>query len=406
MNTTAISFPRILNASLLIAGTCIGGGMLALPIATSPLGFFPTLLAMLICCILMTITGFLYLEATLWMKENAHMNTLSNTLLAPFWKFVCWATYLFICYASLVAYTSGGGKEVSFVLNEFLNFPKDDLLGMIFFLAFFGIVLALGNQLVQRVNTAMFFSMIFAYIMLISTSGHKINPEFIARQEWNSHFIFAFPLMLTTFSFPGIVPTIVPYLDRNPNAIKSAILLGTTITFIVYFLWLLIVFGSVPHLGEHSLTAALQCNLPATECLHYALQNPYISITAQFFAFFALSTSFIGISLSLFDFLGDSFPQSINPAVKKIMFCLMILVPSFMFALWFERAFITALELSGGIGDAIISGIIPALMVWNGRYLLSKKGAYQVPGGKPLLFGVMLMSLMIFFFELYRRVLP
>nr|WP_237753546.1 aromatic amino acid transport family protein [Candidatus Protochlamydia amoebophila] len=34
----------ILNGSLLVAGTSIGGGMLALPVLTSLAGFFPLLL--------------------------------------------------------------------------------------------------------------------------------------------------------------------------------------------------------------------------------------------------------------------------------------------------------------------------------------------------------------------------
>jgi tyrosine-specific transport protein len=47
-----------------------------------------------------------------------------------------------------------------------------------------------------------------------------------------------------------------------------------------------------------------------------------------------------------------------------------------------------ALEVSGGFGDASLSGIIPALMVWIGRYHKNLRGNYQVAGGKGLLVAV------------------
>lgn len=230
--------------------------MLALPISSSSLGFFPTVLVMFVCCLFMTLTGLLYLEATLWMKSDAHINTLSARLLNGFWRVVCWLVYLFICYASLVAYISGGGKEIAFVMTEILHSDYTIFAGMLTFCILFGIILFLGHRSVERVNSILFVSMIAAYLMLISLSSSKISFELIAREHWNSQLLFVTPIILTMFSFPGIVPTITPYLERNPQAVKKAIILGTSMTFMVYFLWLLLVFGTVPLAGEHGLQEA------------------------------------------------------------------------------------------------------------------------------------------------------
>jgi tyrosine-specific transport protein len=51
-----------------------------------------------------------------------------------------------------------------------------------------------------------------------------------------------------------------------------------------------------------------------------------------------------------------------------------------------------ALEVSGGFGDALLSGIIPALMVWMGRYRKNLTGNYQVTGGKGLLMAIFFCS--------------
>lgn len=395
---------KTLNALFLIAGTCIGGGMLALPISSSVSGFWPSIIAMFITCIFMTLTGLLFLEATLWMKKDAHVISLSKELLNKFGQVVCWVVYLFIGYASLVAYTSGGGKEVSFILTEILAIPFSSTMGSLVFLVAFSSIIYLGFRIVERVNSVLFISMIVAYVCMLGLAPSEINTHLLQRQEWSSgNLIFLMPLMLTTFSFPGIVPTIVPYLNRDVKAVRIAIIGGTSLTFIVYSLWLLIVLGTVPHEGPNGLNEAFLCDIPATECLHYAIKNPIFSYVAQFFAFFALTTSFLGISLALFDFLSDglNIPKT---GKGKLSLSLLIAIPTFFFAIYSERAFITALELSGGIGDSIISGFIPAIMVWKGRYTLSKEGDYKVMGGKSMLVFICIFSFCILACEIIRRI--
>lgn len=394
---------KIVNALFLVAGTCIGGGMLALPISSSATGFWPAVSLMFLSCIFMTITGLLYLEATLWMKEDSHVISLSKALLNKFGQAVCWAVYLFIGYASLAAYTSGGGKEISFVLTELLAIPFSTMMGSLAFFLVFGGIIYMGYKIVERVNTLLFIAMIVAYIFMIGMAPSEINSFFLERQDWGlKNLFFIMPIMLTTFSFPGIVPTIVPYLERDVRSVRYAIIGGTSLTFLVYFVWLMIIFGTVPLEGPHGLNEAFLCDTPATECLHYAIQNPWFSYIAQFFAFFALTTSFLGIALALFDFLSDGLKIS-KKGTGKLALISLIGIPTLFFGIYFERAFITALELSGGIGDSLISGLIPALMVWNGRYKLHKQGQYRLIGGKAMLVFVGIFSCSIFACELLKR---
>lgn len=398
---------RILNALFLVAGTCIGGGMLALPISSSPAGFWPAVAVMFLSCVFMTLTGLLFLEATLWMGSGAHIISLSSKLLNRFGKAVCWLVYLFIGYASLIAYVSGGGKEIAFVMQDILLIPFSNPLGSILFLLVFGLIVFVGHQIVEKVNTILFVSMVAAYLLMIGMSHAEINWPLLMQQNWNmKYMIFLVPLMLTTFSFPGIVPTIVPYLQRDVKSLRIAIIGGTTLTFLVYLIWLWLVFGTVPSEGPHGLQEAFKCDIPATECLHYAIQNPILSYIAQFFAFFALATSFLGIALALYDFLSDGLHLP-KVGFNKLFLGLLIAIPTLFFAINFERAFITALEMSGGIGDALISGLIPALMIWSGRYKLnlSQPGDYRVFGGKALLILIGLFSLSILACEVLRRII-
>lgn len=398
---------RTTNALFLVAGTCIGGGMLALPISSSVAGFWPSVAVMFVACVFMTITGLLFLEATLWMKQDVHIITMSSKLLNKYGKMVCWLVYLFIGYFSLIAYVSGGGKEISFVATEILKFPLSSYLGGFIFISIFGVVLYLGHKVVERVNAIFFIAMIIAYVFMIILAFPEVKIDLIERKDLDfKNLFFISPLMLTTFSFPGIVPTIVPYLNRDVRSLRIAIIGGTITTFVVYFVWLLVMFGSVPFEGPHGLKEAFLCDIPATECLHYAIESPVLSYIAQFFAFFALITSFLGIALALFDFLADGFKIS-KTGLGKLTLTLMIAVPSLFFGIYFKRAFITALEMSGGIGDSIISGLIPAIMVWRGRYYfkLGNEESYKVKGGKILLIIVAAVSITVLVCEISRRVL-
>jgi tyrosine-specific transport protein len=75
---------------------------------------------------------------------------------------------------------------------------------------------------------------------------------------------------------------------------------------------------------------------------------------------------------------------------------LLIAIPAYLFAIYWERAFLMALELTGGIGDAILNGAIPVLMVWSGRYVQKRKGETLVGGGRPVLSLIMLFALFVF----------
>jgi tyrosine-specific transport protein len=87
---------NIISVMFLVAGTCIGGGMLALPVATGINGFIPSTVVMFICFLAMTATALLLLEASLWMEEGVHVNTMATRLLGNGAKVVTWVLFLFI----------------------------------------------------------------------------------------------------------------------------------------------------------------------------------------------------------------------------------------------------------------------------------------------------------------------
>lgn len=379
---------RIFSAICLVAGTCIGGGMLALPVSTGISGFFPSTLVMLTCWLAMTLSAFLLLEANLWLKEGAHVITMASTLLGPVGKVVAWCLYLFISYASIIAYTSAGGSIVVYTLQNVFEVTVAKELGCLLFIVFFGGLIYLGSVTVGRVNTLLVVAMFVAYFALVGTAIPEVQLELLKHRNWPTSFL-AIPLLLTTFSFQTMLPSLTPYLARNVKALRWAILGGTTLTLVIYLIWQWIILGLVPVVGPSSLAKALEIGEPITQFLREHVKSNSIAIIAEFFAFFALVTSFLGMALGLFDFLADGLKIS-NKGLGKVGLSLLIIIPTFIFASYFERIFVLALETSGGYGDSILNGIMPVLMVWVGRYVMKFPDDYRTPGGKPLLVFVFL----------------
>lgn len=383
----AIPKGRVFAAVCLVAGTCIGGGMLALPVTTGISGFFPSSLMMLLCWLGMTASALLLLEVNLWLKEGAHVITMASTLLGPVGKVASWCLYLFISYASIVAYTSAGGTLVINGLGG-AGWEIAKVWACLIFIVVFGGIIYLGNRIVGRVNTVLFVSMIVAYIALMSTGFKEVKTELLTHIHWPTSFL-AIPLLLTTFSFQTMLPSLTPYLKRNVQALRWAIIGGTTLTLVVYLLWQWMVLGVVPVAGPNSLIKALEVGEPVTQFFREHVKSPWVSLIAEFFAFFALVTSFLGMALGLFDFLSDGLKIR-NEGRGRVILSLLIIIPTFIFAAFFDRIFLVALETSGGFGDSILNGLMPVLMVWVGRYIYKFPEENRTPGGKPLLIAVFL----------------
>ena len=374
----------VMSAIFLVAGTCIGGGMLALPIATGISGFLPSMAVMVVCWFVMTFTALLLLEVSLWMEEGVHIITMTSRILGPFGQAISWLLYLFICYASNVAYTAGGGIQIAWALHAFFDWDVSKEIGCLIFILLFGSIFYIGSWLVGRINAIVFMGMVAAYFWLVIMGIDEVKVSNLLNQQWK-YSLIALPLLLTSFSFQTMVPSLTPYLKRNIKGLKIAIIAGTTLALAIYAVWQWLILGIVPVEGPNGLAEALfKGNQPATQFLYEHVHGTWITIFAEYFAFFAIVTSFLGITLGLFDFLSDGLKIKKN-RTGKVIIGLLIALPTLLFATQFEKAFIAAMDISGGFGDTILNGIIPVLMVWRGRYYLGYSNHFRTPGGKIIL---------------------
>jgi tyrosine-specific transport protein len=291
---------KIFNATLLISGTTIGAGMLALPIVTASCGFMPSMLVFFVCYIFMMATGLVRVEALVWFKGDYNLISLSSKLLGRYGRWASWILYLFLFYTLTVAYTAGGAE----ILQIALKVPKP--FSEVLFVGVFSFFVMKGTRYVIKINHYLLMGMIISYLALMVSGFQNLNFSFLKIQDYSKAF-WGLPVVFTSFSYQGIIKSFKTYLGGHIGDLKKAIFWGITIPFVFYAIWQAFILGLVP---KDLLLESQTLGKSALYPLEKLLQNSSIFLWGTFFAFFAITTSFLGVTLGLKDFLKDGLQLS------------------------------------------------------------------------------------------------
>lgn len=385
------AFGHLVGGTLLVAGTSIGVGMLALPVQTASGGFFPSIILYFFCWLFMLMTGLLILEACVWMPKNANLITLSERLLGKWGKRSCWILYLFLFSCLMIAHVAGAGQ----ITSDLFPGAFSEAGSMILYVLLFSPIIYFGTLWVDRINLFLMFALGIAYCILVASSIHYVTPSFLTRVHWNSAFS-SLPIIFTAFGYQSLIPTLFNYMNRNIARVRLAIILGTSIPLVIYVLWQLLILGIVPLYGPSGLQSALENAQNAVIPLSAYLRNSAVLTTGRIFAFLALTTSYLGISIAFLDFLLDGFKIGSSHKGRIITCCFIFLIP-LIICLINPHLFLIVLRWAGGIGVSLLLGMMPILMVWAGRYYRGHSLMHeQVRGGKftlTLLFAFVLLEI-------------
>lgn len=381
----------LLGGILLIAGSCIGGGMLGLPILTGLAGFVPSLALFFISWLFMLLTGLLLIEVNGWFSHKSNIISMASHTLGQVGKILSWTLYLFLFYALLVAYISGS----STIFSHFFGFSH--WVSSLFFTLFFGSLVYFGTRVVDHWNRALMMGMIITYFGLVFLGVNKIDFHLLLHSA-PSYLFFALPVLVVSFGYHNMIPTLTAYMKGDLKRVRLTILYGSLLTLLIYLVWEIIVIGIVPIEGEFGIFNSYRNGREGAQALVGVLGSSAIGFFAQGFAFFAILTSFLAQALSLVHFLADGFHLK-HEKQENIWVCLAALFPPLFFALIQPQLFLKALSFGGGIA-AILFGIVPVLMAWRGRYYQKMAAhGYQLWGGKSMLILIFLFALLVVFFQ-------
>ncbi len=389
---------RLIGGTLLVAGTTIGAGMLALPVVTAAGGIVPALCICLLCWAFMAATGLLFLEACLHLPPGANLSTMAQVYLGKTGKVCAWILYLFLFYCLSIAYISGGGDLLRGWIGAH-RISTPEAAGL--FLILFAPCVYAGAKLVDGINRWMMLGLAASYCMFVWLCTPLVHIQFLERMHWEGSFL-ALPVIFTSFSFHGIIPSLTAYLHRDPRAVRTAILGGTGIAFATYMIWEFLILGAVPFEGSQGLSEAHRLGLSAVFPLQAHLGAHAVIPISQAFAFFAVATSFLGVALGLFDFLADGLGWA-KKGWNRCKIAALTFAPPFIITLIYPSLFLKALSMAGGIGCALLLGLFPTLVCYRARYRSCRLEPWkeQVGGGKLFLWLLFLFVLFELFIEFY-----
>lgn len=383
-----MKFSHFFGGVLLIAGTTIGVGMLGLPVITAFMGFFPSLILFFVCWLFMLCTGLYFVDVNCSIKGESNLITMAERTLGPWGRAVSWIVYLLLLYSLMAAYIAASAPLFMKAFEAAFMVPLPAWVAKFALPVLFGGFIYLGTSGVDWINRLLMAALVISYILLIVFIPSKMEGSLLMHTSW-SPFVYAAPVVLTSFGYHIIIPSLATYVDHDRKLLYKMVIVGSLVALFVNVIWQLLVLGTVPLTGKEGLAVAWLKGLPATGPLAAVVKTGWLATGAYFFSFFAIITSFLGVALSLADFLTDGLRIKKSWEGRLLAIALTFL-PPLIFVYSYQRGFLLALEYAGAF-VAILLIFLPAAMAWK----LKKPKFYKTAGGRALLSATMCFSLFI-----------
>lgn len=382
---------KILGSILVAAGTAIGAGMLALPLVSAGMGFAWAMVAFLAVWSVMWVSGLLTLEVTLAFKApRNHYATMARATLGKTGKAVTLLAYLLLLYALISAYISGGGQMLE--AASLLLFEKSlpTWANALIFTGILGLVVSYGTRALDYANRGLFIGKLILLVLVFGLFLPQIDVYSLLAQHQVQYLWAALPVVITAFGFHIVIPSLALYLNEDPKALQKVLLFGSLLPLVIYLIWLGALLGTLPLSGEHSFSSLAQQGGSVSDlmlAINESGQSVWLSPALNLFAQVALITSFLGVSLGLFDFLQDKKDKQPH----RVRTALITFVPPLCVVLFYPKGFVQLLSYAS-IFVAIILVILPALMAYRLRRMPELSSPYRTPGGNFTLVVVGLMG--------------
>ncbi len=371
---------KILGSALMIAGTTIGAGMLAMPLTSAGIGFGATVLLLFGLWLLLTYTGLLFMEVYQTAKRpDVGVASLAEQYFGIPGRILTTGSLLILLYALLAAYITGGGSLLSGLMPEFSDADVKLKVSIVLFTVILGIFVIVGIKGVDGLTRLLFIGKIAAFLFVLAMMFPNVQMKnLMATPIDNKLILAAVPIFFTSFGFHVIMASINTYLDADIRRIRIAILIGTAIPLGAYLLWQLATHGV---LSQSEFIQILQQD-PTLNGLVKATReitgSAILGEVVRLFSALALITSFLGVALGIVECVGDLLKRVRLPA-NRLLLAPLTFVPPLMFALFYPNGFIAALGYAGLL-FAFYGLLLPIGLAWRARKLYPEL-PYRVAGG-------------------------
>ncbi|WP_455001270.1 aromatic amino acid transport family protein [Cardiobacterium hominis] len=381
---------KTLGTTLLVSGTMIGAGMLAMPLTSAGIGFTFTVVLLISLWILLTYSALLFVEVYQTTESDSGIGTLSALYFGNAGRVVSTTVMFVFLYALLAAYISGGGEilmkatqstgllgQEGVIANTSPEMTLKIFIGI--FTVFFGSFVIISTKVVDGFNRLLFFVMLAALVVVMFVMFPKASVQnLMAMPLDNALIISAAPIFFTSYGFHGSIPSLVKYMEGDVRGLRIAIVTGSAITLVGYILWQLSTHGVLSQSEFTQILKEKPTLYGLIEACRRITGSGIIASAVQLFSALALVTSFLGVALGLFDCTEDMLRKGLHINAGRLLLGAITFLPPVLFA-YFYPDFIAALSYAGQM-FAFFAVVLPVGLVWKARRRYPNL-PYRVAGG-------------------------
>lgn len=393
--------PSIFGGACIIASVCVGAGMLGLPSSGAGAWTIWSTIAICLTMLVMTLSGWLLLEAYSPYDLRASFSTVTKDMLGSTVNTINNLAVYFVGGILLYAYTTASGGIIENLIKPWINLGDYGLaICSTLFVLIFSFFVWHSTRIMDRISVLLIIFMGFTFIFstyALAANIHLDNLLDLAGKEngYAKYAAMMFPVALTSFGYHHSVCSMRAYYGEEHKA-KYAILGGTGIALVLYLLWLFAIFGNLPR-DQFAPVLASDGNLDVLlNALGNVIESNTVKRMINAFSIAAILSSFIGVGLGVFDYLADFFKFDNNKIGRTKSWAVTFLPPLIM-SILFPLGFLKAIGYAGAVAT-IWTCIIPALLAYKSRKQ-HKICPFQVGGGNGLIIFIALFGVLVAIFH-------
>lgn len=380
--------PSLAAGITIVAGTAVGAGMFSLPVVSAGMWFSWSILLLAFTWFFMYHSSLMIMEVNLNYEPGASFDTFVRDTLGPRWNLLNSLTLTFVLYILTYAYVSGGGSIVSHTLSSVTGIHLPGKLAGLIFAVGLAAFVWFSTALVGRMTTILVGGMIITFALTASGLTARVQLPILLdnRPEYALFTLAAIPYFLTSFGYHGNVPSLIKYYGRDPRRVRLCLLYGSLISLLVYSAWHVVTLGNISRPDFKPIIAAGGNIGDLVGALAGVADEENLTSLLSAFANMAVVSSFLGVTLGLFDFIADKFKFD-DSRGGRFKTALLTFVPPTLGGLIFPNGFLYAIALAG-LCACMWGAIIPALAVKASRKKYGNPH-YRVWGGDALVYLIM-----------------
>ena len=362
---------KVILSACLVAGTSVGAGMIALPMALCKIGILPTIILILGVWFFMYVSGILGIELNLRAGRGLPLGKLARLYSGPIASSIGTISLILLIYALVCAYLYGGASILQSFFASHVGWTLE-LKSIVLVYAFLlGLLLIFPVGSILQVNRILFTILLVFFSLLVCGLLYKIELSHLPLLDHSAtnlrSWTEAIPVLFTSYGFQVIFHTLTNFCDKNPVILKRSIFWGSLIPAIVYIIWTISTLGVLYRYAPQEYQQLLAGKLEVGQFIQALAQTaswPLVQMLAAVISIVAIVKSSVGIGLALSDAWQEQFGKlnAKRQNTLKMVSVVLTLIPPLGMALFVPQLFLKALRF-GGMVSIVIAILLPLWLI-------------------------------------------